>query len=157
MQQPNRIGMRRTSRRADVAPTGTTYVRRYVTAVEDCVHNAGSGREWVSKPPVTASCAIIRICEEVCMIALQQYMPQDYCSLGVRQQLDHLGPVPIGAEIVLTAQCTNGRGRYSSWHIVIRDAQEIVAEGRMDFVVVHRPDYEARRLLPKQAALALNK
>ena len=90
------------------------------------------------------------------MAALQGSMPESHCSLGVRQQLDHLGPVAVGAEIEITARCTRGRGRYSSWEIVIRDAHEVVGEGRMDFVVVHRPDYEAQRLGPKHAALALN-
>jgi predicted thioesterase len=148
--------MRRTSRRTDVTHPGTTYVGRYVTAAEDCVRKAGSGREWSDKPPVVASCAIIRRCEELFMIALQQGMLERHCSLGIRQQLDHLGPVAVGAEIEITARCIRGRGRYSSWHIIVRDADEIVGQGRMDFVVVHRSRYEARRLNPTRAALALD-
>lgn len=156
LQRLYRIGIRLRSRRTDVSHPGATYVGRYVTGAEDCVHKAGFGPQWSDKPPVVASCAIIRICEELCMIALQQGMPEGHCSLGIRQQLDHLGPVAVGAEIEITARCTRGRGRYSSWHIVVRDAHEIVGQGCMDFVVVHRPGYEARRLRPKHAALALN-
>lgn len=156
LQRLYRVGVRLRSRRTDIPPLGATYVGRYVTGAEDCVHKAGSGREWSDKPPVVASCAIIRICEELCMIALQQKMPEGHCSLGTRQQLDHLGPVAVGAEIEITARCTRGRGRYSSWQIVVRDAHEIVGQGCMDFVIVHRPGYEARRLGPKHAALALN-
>jgi predicted thioesterase len=156
LQRLHRIGARRTNRRTDATRPATTYVGRYVTGTDDCVHKAGSGREWSEKPPVVASCAIIRICEELCMIALQDSMPEGYCSLGVRQQLDHLGPVAVGAEIEITAKCTHIQGRYSSWQIIIRDAHEIVGQGCMDFVIVHRPDYEARRLSPKHAALALN-
>jgi predicted thioesterase len=141
----------------DATQVGATYVVRYVTEPDDCVREAGSGREWSDKPPVVASCAIIRLCEEVCMQALlQEGVPDYHCSLGVRQELEHLGPVAVGAEIEITARCIRAKGRYSSWHIVIRDAHEIVGQGHMDFVIVHRSSYEARRLAPKHAGLALS-
>lgn len=68
-----------------------------------------------------------------------------------RRPLGHLGPIAIGATIEITALCTRTHGPYSSWRITVHDAREIVGRGRMDFVVVHRTRYEARRLAPKRA------
>ncbi|WP_067676993.1 thioesterase, FlK family [Nocardia miyunensis] len=72
--------------------------------------------------------------------------------IGTRQYLGHLGPITVGAEITLTTRCVRARGRFSSWQVTVRDSHEIVGEGRMDFVAVRRPHYEARRLAPKRAA-----
>ena len=139
--------------RPAVARRGTRRAARYTTGPGDCVRSAGTGPEWSDKPEVVASCAIIRCCEELCMTALLDMIPDEFCSLGVRQDLGHLGPIAVGAEISITARCVRARGRYSSWEVVVRDSHEIVGSGRMDFVAVHRPRYEARRLEPKRAAL----
>jgi predicted thioesterase len=145
----------RRSRSATLAQRGLLRDARYQTGPQDCVQTAGPGPEWSNKPPVVASYAVIRLCEELCMVALLDTMPEGYCSLGTRQNLGHLGPIAVGAEIAITVRCVRARGRYSSWHVTVRDSHEIVGQGRMDFVAVHRPCYEANRLAPKRAALGV--
>ncbi|MQY18542.1 thioesterase family protein [Nocardia macrotermitis] len=140
--------------RNTLARVGDAREASYRTAAQDCVQVAGPGPEWSNKPPVVASYAVIRLCEELCMVALLETMPEGFCSLGTRQHLGHLGPIAVGSEITITARCVRARGRFSSWQVTVRDSHETVGEGRMDFVAVHRPHYEARRLAPKHAALA---
>lgn len=142
-------------RTAPLVRRGVLRDARYRTRPEDCVQIAGPGPEWSNKPPVIASYAVIRLCEELCMVALLDAMPEGYCSLGTRQHLGHLGPIPVGAEIIITVRCVRARGTYSSWQVTVRDSHEVVGEGRMDFVAVHRPRYEAHRLAPKRAALGI--
>jgi predicted thioesterase len=145
--------LRRSRHKPTFAQPGTVRDATYRTGPQDCVQTVGPGPEWSNKPAVVASCAVIRLCEELCMIALLDTMPEGYCSLGTRQHLGHLGPIAIGAEIAITARCVRARGRYSSWEVTVRDSHEVVGQGRMDFVAVHRPRYEAHRLAPKRAAL----
>ncbi len=147
------ITLRRAQQTPPVAQLGTLREAIYRTGPQDCVQTAGSGPAWSNKPPVVASCAVIRLCEEICMVALLDTMPEGYCSLGTRQHLGHLGPIAIGAEVTITARCVRARGKFSSWQVTVRDSHETVGEGRMDFVAVHRPRYEAQRLAPKHAAL----
>ncbi|MBO0882851.1 MAG: hypothetical protein J2P17_21455 [Mycobacterium sp.] len=139
-----------------VARCGTEITARHRTGPDDCVHSAGSGAQWADKPPVIASYAVIRWCEELCMIALLDAMPEGYCSLGVEQRLSHLGPIAVGSEIVITARCVRARGRFSRWEVVVRDCHELVGQGHMDFVAVYRTRYEQRRLSPKYRALQQN-
>lgn len=147
-------GFRRSRSTPTLARVGDERAVGYRTGPQDCVQAAGPGPEWSNKPPVVASYAVIRLCEELCMVALLETMPEGFCSLGTRQHLGHLGPIAVGAEITITARCVRARGRFSSWRVTVRDSHEVVGEGRMDFVAVHRPHYEARRLEPKRAALA---
>jgi len=140
-------------RRPMVARRGTVHVMRYLTRRSDSVQDVGPGREWSDKPPVVASFAVIRLCEQVCMTALLDTMPGGHCSLGSVQQLVHCGPIAIGAEIEITVRCTRSRGRHSRWQVTVRDAHEVVGRGWMEFVVVDRPRFEERRLTPKRALL----
>jgi predicted thioesterase len=132
---------------------GDTRVMQYLTSPADCVQTTGVGREWSDKPPVVASCVLVRLSEQVCMQALLESMPDEHCSLGVLQQLQHHAPAVVGAEIVLTAHLTRVHGRHTSWHVTIEDRHETIASGRMDFVTVHRPSYESRRLAAKHLAI----
>lgn len=138
-----------------IARRGTERVASYITRAGDCVQTVGPGPEWFNKPPIVASCAAIRLCEELCMVALLETMPDGYCSLGTRQHLDHLAPIAVGAEIEISARCTDAHGRFSSWQVAIRDAHEIVGRGVMDFVAVDRVHYEAHRLAPKRAEITM--
>ncbi|MFF3574269.1 thioesterase family protein [Nocardia jiangxiensis] len=147
-------GFRRSRNTPTLARVGDERDASYSTGPQDCVQAAGPGPEWSNKPPVVASYAVIRLCEELCMVALLETMPEGFCSLGTRQHLGHLGPIAVGAQITITARCVRARGRFSSWQVTVRDSHETVGEGRMDFVAVHRPHYEARRLEPKRAALS---
>ncbi|MBY8856143.1 hypothetical protein K7711_06620 [Nocardia sp. CA2R105] len=117
-------GFRRSRNTPTLARVGEERDASYSTGPQDCVQAAGPGPEWSNKPPVVASYAVIRLCEEL-----------------------------VGAQITITARCVRARGCFSSWQVTVRDSHETVGEGRMDFVAVHRPHYEARRLEPKRAAL----
>ncbi|KAA8881854.1 hypothetical protein F3087_39975 [Nocardia colli] len=147
LRRSRRIGVRR--RRPTIARRGTWRVYRYHTVPDDSVHSAGPGPIWTDKPPVVASFAVIRRCEELCMAALHEAIPEGHCALGIHQRLNHIGPIAVGAEIEISARCTAARGTYSSWSVIVRDAHEVVGEGRMDFVVVYRPHFEAHRLAHK--------
>jgi hypothetical protein len=114
------------TQRSDTRRTGETRDARYRTGPQDCIQIAGPGPEWSNKPPVVAS---------------------------YRQHLGHLGPIAVGAEITITARYVRVRGRFSSWQVTVCDSHEIVGEGRMDFVAVHRPRCEAARMAPEHAAL----
>jgi predicted thioesterase len=148
------INVRTISAPTQLSPKDTA-VMRYITRPEDCVQTAGVGREWSDKPAVVASCVLVRLCEQVCMRALLESMPDGYCSLGVQQQLHHHAPVVVGAEIVLTAHLTGLRDHHTSWHVTVEDRHETVASGRMDFVDVHRTRYETRRLTAKYKYLTI--
>jgi predicted thioesterase len=140
-------------RRLSLAETGTTHAISYLTKPSDCVQESGPGREWSDKPPVVASAAIIRLCEQVCMQALLAVTPCGHCSLGNGQQFEHSGPVVIGAEIRLTARCVKAQGSYSRWQVTVLDAHGRIGAGWMAFVIVSKAAFESRSVAPKYAAL----
>ena len=140
-------------RNRPLAHRGALHTMSYITQPTDCVQRAGIGLEWSDKPPVVASTAVIRLCEQACMQALLPVMPQGHYSLGCGQQLDHTGPIVIGAEIRIAARCVRARAFYSRWQVTVQDAHGTVGTGWMDFVVVGKVAFEARRVAPKYAAL----
>ncbi|GHF80987.1 putative thioesterase [Amycolatopsis bartoniae] len=144
---------RRTPRRPALAQVGTVRQSRYVTQAADCVQQGGPGREWSDKPPVVASYVLVKLCEQYCMVALLENMPEGYCSVGSGQLLNHRAPVVIGAEVTFTVRCTEARGSYSKWEVVVEDSHGVVGDGWMAFAVVHKADFEARRIAPKHAAV----
>ncbi|RJQ66186.1 hypothetical protein D5S17_35770 [Pseudonocardiaceae bacterium YIM PH 21723] len=122
----------------------------YRVARHDSVRQISLSPEFHQhKPEVMASARLLAVCEWPCMDLLREDLQPHECSLGAWQSLTHQAPVPIGAQLEITAECTLRRGSYSEWQVEVRDEHELVGHAQLGFVTVVQTDVE-QRLRTKQ-------
>ena len=66
---------------------------------------------------------------ETACIFVHEFLPENYLTVGVSNNMKHLSASPIGATIVATAQLTAIEGRKLTYHVEAHDSVEKVAEG----------------------------
>jgi len=94
-----------------------------------------------NKPDVMATGWLVGLCEWPAMRALHDYMQEDECSLGIEVNIKHKrGILPLNT-LVATATCVDSHGRKSTWEVVVKNNELIVAEGVCKFIIVHKETY----------------
>jgi predicted thioesterase len=63
-------------------------------------------------------------------------LDDDQTSVGMRVQIDHLQPTPVGAEIVVEANLDKIEGRRISFTVTASDSGGLVAAGKVTRVMV---------------------
>jgi len=86
--------------------------------------------------PVLATPRVIALVEEACVQALSGALEPGQTSVGMRVQLDHLNPTPVGATAVAEATLENCNGRRLNFTVAVNDARGLIAAGRVTRVVV---------------------
>lgn len=129
---------------------GTSTTLYYVVTDQDSVRGlAHRSPEFAAKPDIVASARLLELCEWPCIELLRSAMKPQQCSLGVRQYLDHRGPIVIGARLEITATCTAADRSRSRWQVTVHDGHDIVGTAALAFVVVDQADFERTRMAPK--------
>ncbi|WP_419659381.1 thioesterase family protein [Desulfosarcina variabilis str. Montpellier] len=78
--------------------------------------------------PVLGTPHLVGVMETAC-IFVHEFLPENYMTVGVSNNMKHLSASPIGATIVATAQLTAIEGRKLTYHVEAHDSVEKVAEG----------------------------
>ena len=78
--------------------------------------------------PVLGTPHLVGVMETAC-IFVHEFLPENYLTVGVSNDMKHLSASPIGATIVATAQLTAIEGRKLTYHVEAHDSVEKVAEG----------------------------
>ena len=78
--------------------------------------------------PVLGTPHLVGVMETAC-IFVHEFLPENYLTVGVSNNMKHLSASPIGATIVATAQLTAIEGRKLTYHVEAHDSVEKVAEG----------------------------
>lgn len=122
-------------RRGDVAEVSLT-VRREDTAAPLA---AEPGERY---PEVLATRAMIGEMERAAAKLLRPLLAPDQLSVGVRVQVEHTAPTPVGAAVVSRARYLGRRGRLFWFEVEARDPAGRIGGGRHARAVV-----DERRLL----------
>jgi fluoroacetyl-CoA thioesterase len=86
--------------------------------------------------PVLATPRVVALAEEATCRAVENLLASGTTTVGVRVQLDHLAPTPVGADVVAEATVEKVEGRRITFAVSVSDACRVVAAGRVTRVIV---------------------
>jgi fluoroacetyl-CoA thioesterase len=86
--------------------------------------------------PVLATPRILALVEEASVRALEGHLELGSSTVGMRVQLEHISPTPIGAKVRAEANLEKVEGRRLLFHVAARDERGLVAAGKVTRVMV---------------------
>ena len=104
-----------------------------VVTLQDTAIAAHSGDVEVLSTP-----RIVALCEEAAVAALAGQLPKGETTVGMRIQIDHLVPIPVGGKIFVDAKLERVEGRRLKFSVSVNDDRGLVAAGKITRVVVER-------------------
>jgi predicted thioesterase len=104
---------------------------RYTVTEADTAAAVGSG-----EVPVLATPRVLALAERATVAAVAGALAAGATTVGVRVELDHLAPSPVGAELEVHAVLERVAGRRLQFAVRVRDRERPVAGGSITRVVV---------------------
>jgi predicted thioesterase len=104
---------------------------RLVVGEADTARALGSGSVEVLGTP-----RLVALLEEATVNAVDRFLDEGSTSVGMRVQVDHLHPTPVGAEVVAEAYLDKIDGRRITFTVTASDSGGLVAAGKVTRVVV---------------------
>jgi predicted thioesterase len=86
--------------------------------------------------PVLATPRVVALCEEATCAALAGQLESGTTTVGMRVQIDHLQPTPVGSEVEAEAVLEKIEGRRLTFSVSVSDTKGLVAAGRVTRVLV---------------------
>ncbi|WP_319462907.1 thioesterase family protein [Micromonospora sp. RTP1Z1] len=120
------------------APGLTARVELTVTDA-DTAQAVGSG-----DVPVLGTPRVLALAEAATVAATATRMPAGQTTVGLRVELDHRAPTPVGRTVVAQARLAKVDGRRVVFEVTVADDGETVAEGRIERVLVDRQRFVER-------------
>lgn len=87
---------------------------------------------------------LVALFEQATVDAIDDILDTDQTTVGMRVQIDHLQPTPIGAEVVAEASLDKIEGRRISFTVTASDSGGLVAAGKVTRVVVDRAKFMSK-------------
>ena len=97
----------------------------------DTARALGSGDVEVLGTP-----RLVALFEEATIDAVDGYLPPGVTTVGMRVQVDHLQPTPVGAEVAAEAYLDKIEGRRITFTVTASDGGGLVGAGKVTRVVV---------------------
>lgn len=111
--------------------TGLRGDAKLVVTEADTARALGSGEVDVLGTP-----RIVSLLEEATCVALHDVLEPNCTTVGMRVQVDHLQPTPVGDEVVAEAVLERIEGRRLMFNVSASDPRGLVAAGKVTRVVV---------------------
>jgi predicted thioesterase len=86
--------------------------------------------------PVLATPRVVALCEQATCAALEGHLADGTTTVGMRVQVDHLQPTPVGATVEAEAVLEKIEGRRLTFMVSASDTKGLVAAGRVTRVLV---------------------
>jgi predicted thioesterase len=107
----------------------------------DTAQTIGSG-----DVPVLATPRVLALAEAATVRALARRLESGTTTVGTRVELSHRAPTPIGRTVVAAATLSTVDGRRLTFDVVVREGETVVAEARVERVLVDRSKFLATAL-----------
>jgi fluoroacetyl-CoA thioesterase len=107
----------------------------------DTAQTLGSG-----DVPVLGTPRVLALAEAATVAATARRLPSGLTTVGTRAQVDHRLPTPIGRHVTALATLAKVDGRTLLFDVVVRDGETLVAEVRVERVMLDRQRFIARAL-----------
>ena len=104
---------------------------RLVVGDGDTARALGSGSVDVLGTP-----RLVALLEESTIDAVEGHLDNGFTTVGMRVQVDHLQPTPVGAEVFAEAYLDKIEGRRITFTVTASDSGGLVAAGKVTRVVV---------------------
>ena len=87
--------------------------------------------------PVLATSRIVALVEEAAVQAVRGELEEGSSTVGVRVQIEHISPTPVGGIVTAEANLEKVEGRRLIFHVAARDERGLVAAGKVTRVLVN--------------------
>ena len=124
----------------EFAPGLTARVELTVTDA-DTAQSLGSG-----DVPVLGTPRVLALAEAATVVATSRQMPGGVTTVGVRAEVEHRAPTPVGRRVTATATLAKVDGRKLLFEVEVRDGDAVVAEVRVERMLLDRQRFIARTL-----------
>jgi len=94
--------------------------------------------------PVLSTPRVLALAEAATVAATTGRLDSGLTTVGTRVELDHRKATPVGRTVVAEATLAKVDGRRLLFEVVVRDGQTVVAEGRVERVLVDRHRFLAK-------------
>jgi predicted thioesterase len=88
--------------------------------------------------PVLGTPRVLALAEAATVVATARHLPAGSTTVGVRVELDHRSPTPVGRTVVAAASLTQVEGRRLVFEVTVHDDDLLVADGRVERILVDR-------------------
>jgi predicted thioesterase len=88
--------------------------------------------------PVLGTPRVLALVEAATVGATANRLPPGATTVGTRVELDHRAPTPVGRTVVAEARLAKADGRRLTFEVSLRDGDAVVAEGRVERILVDR-------------------
>ena len=112
---------------------------RLTVGEADTARALGSGDVDVLGTP-----RLVALFEQATVEALEGILDTDQTTVGMRVQIDHLQPTPVGAEVIVEASLDKIEGRRISFTVTASDSGGLIAAGKVTRVVVDRTKFMSK-------------
>ncbi|MEU5724939.1 MULTISPECIES: hotdog domain-containing protein [unclassified Micromonospora] len=94
--------------------------------------------------PVLGTPRVLALVEAASVAATATRMPTGRTTVGLRVELDHRAPTPVGRTVIAWARLAKVDGRRLLFEVTVADGDEIVADGRVERMLVDRQRFLER-------------
>ncbi len=94
--------------------------------------------------PVLGTPRVLALAEAATVAATAVRMPPGSTTVGIRVELEHRAATPVGRTVVAGARLAKVDGRRLLFEVTVTDGDEVVAEGRVERVLVDRQRFVER-------------
>jgi fluoroacetyl-CoA thioesterase len=94
--------------------------------------------------PVLGTPRVLALAEAATVAATAQHLPSGATTVGVRAELDHRSPTAVGRTVVAVAKLVTVDGRRLVFDVTVRDEDLVVADGRVERILVDRQRFIAK-------------
>ncbi|WBB67465.1 hotdog domain-containing protein [Micromonospora sp. WMMD812] len=98
--------------------------------------------------PVLGTPRVLALAEAATVAATAARMPAGMTTVGLRVELDHRAPTPIGRTVRAQARLAKVDGRRLLFEVIVTDGDDTVADGRVERVLVDRQRFVERASRP---------
>jgi fluoroacetyl-CoA thioesterase len=122
------------------APGLTARVELTVTDA-DTAQSLGSG-----DVPVLGTPRVLALAEAATVAATARQLPGGLTTVGVRAEVEHRAPTPVGRLVTALATLAKVDGRRLLFDVAVRDGDALVAEVRVERMMLDRRRFISRAL-----------
>ena len=98
---------------------------------EHTARHLGSGGVQVLATP-----QMVLLMERAGVAAVDHLLPHGYRTVGVRLDVQHLAPTPVGFQVWATAELVEADGRQLTFRVEVHDEKELVGVGTHQRVII---------------------
>ncbi|MEV0327873.1 hotdog domain-containing protein [Micromonospora echinospora] len=94
--------------------------------------------------PVLGTPRVLALAEAATVAATARHLPPGTTTVGVRVELEHRAPTPVGRTVAAEARLDEVDGRRLVFTVTVDDGGETVAQGRVERVLLDRQRFVER-------------